>query len=93
MYISLRATFIRNITVALLNGTITLILLLIAPLGLATVITNTAMVSLASFLIASLIDGIILWLSYASVSKIPPGRANYHSLTRKKAEKSLNKRR
>ncbi|MCW6037842.1 hypothetical protein K4A83_16405 [Spirulina subsalsa FACHB-351] len=40
MYISTRAAFVRSTVVAAANGAITLALLLIAPLGLAAVITK-----------------------------------------------------
>jgi hypothetical protein len=62
MYISNRAALVRNLGVALLNGVITLIILLIAPLGLAAVIINTLLVILASFINASAGDGIVRFL-------------------------------
>ncbi len=53
MYLSIKAAFVRNIAMALVNGLITLILLLIAPLGLVAVISNTIFVSLATFLVGT----------------------------------------
>jgi Na+/serine symporter len=44
MYISPRAAKVRNVLVSAANGSITLIILLIAPLGLAAVIINTLLV-------------------------------------------------
>jgi hypothetical protein len=41
MHLSSRGTQVRNLSVAVANGSITLIILLIAPLGLAAVIINT----------------------------------------------------
>ena len=48
MYTTLRAANVRNLSIALVNGTVTLIILLIAPLGLAAVITNTFLVTTAT---------------------------------------------
>lgn len=62
MYISHRAALVKNLSVALLNGGITLIILLIAPLGLAAVIINTLLVTLASFINATAGDNIVLFL-------------------------------
>lgn len=62
MYFSPRAAFIRNLAVAALNGSITLIILLIAPMGLAGVIANTLMVAVASFFNATFIDRVALFL-------------------------------
>jgi hypothetical protein len=56
MYISKRSAFIRNCTVSGVNGTITLIILLIAPLGLLAVIVNTALITLSTFIVVSLGD-------------------------------------
>ncbi len=44
MYISPRAANVRNLLVSVANGSITLVILLIAPLGLAAVIVNTLLV-------------------------------------------------
>ena len=62
MYLSPKTAFVRNVGVASLNGAITLIILLIAPMGLAGVIINTLLVSLASFANATLGDRIVLYL-------------------------------
>ena len=48
MYTTSRAANVRNLSIALVNGTVTLIILLIAPLGLAAVITNTFLVTAAT---------------------------------------------
>ena len=57
-----RAALVRNILVAGTNGTITLIILLIAPLGLAAVIMNTALVTVASFLSGQAADRVVGFL-------------------------------
>ncbi len=45
MYISRRFATVRNVSVSTVNGGITLVILLIAPLGLAAVIINTLLVT------------------------------------------------
>jgi hypothetical protein len=62
MYLSARAAIVRNAAVALVNGVITLIILLIAPLGLATVIVNTLLVTIASFGSAMAADRTVVYL-------------------------------
>ncbi|MEB3225313.1 MAG: CRISPR-associated protein Csx18 [Synechococcus sp.] len=62
MYLSARAIFIRNLAAALVNGAITLVILLIAPLGLAAVIMNTILVGVSTFLVCSMMDLVSAWL-------------------------------
>lgn len=62
MFLSPRVALIRNLAVALFNGAITLIILLIAPMGLAGVIINTLMITIASFFNASFCDRIVFFL-------------------------------
>lgn len=62
MYLSLRLAQVRNLSVALVNGVITLVILLIAPLGLAAVITNTLLVTFGSFTTATIADRVVLFL-------------------------------
>lgn len=61
--ISTRAALVRNTAVAIGNGSITLILLLIAPMGLAGVISNTLMVTIASFAMGTAADQVVKWLA------------------------------
>lgn len=70
MYLSSRMAFVRNIAVAAINGTVTLIILLIAPLGLAAVISNTLLVAASTFTVCFLSDLVVAWLSYSH----PPDR-------------------
>ncbi len=70
MYLSTRAALVRNLATAIVNGTITLVLLLIAPLGLAAVIGNTFLVTVASFFVGTFTDMVVSWLSVA------PSRVN-----------------
>lgn len=58
----------RNVAVAAVNGTITLIVLLIAPLGLAAVLINTLLVTASTFLVSTLMDFVVRWLLPASQS-------------------------
>lgn len=70
MYISSRAALVRNLGVALLNGTITLIILLIAPLGIAAVIINTSLVIVASFVNATAGDAIVNFLQPSQIKTL-----------------------
>jgi len=70
MYISHRAALVRNLGVAICNGAITLIILLIAPLGLTAVIINTLLVTLASFINAAAGDRIVRFLQPAQIKTI-----------------------
>jgi hypothetical protein len=67
MYISHRAALVRNLSVALLNGSITLIILLIAPLGLTAVIINTILVILVTFVNATAADTIVRFLQPSQI--------------------------
>ena len=62
MYLSSRAAFIRNLMVAIANGAITYVVLIIAPLGLMAVFINTLLVMAASFATATIGDRVILYL-------------------------------
>lgn len=62
IYISPRAAQVRNFSIAAVNGSITLVILLIAPLGLVAVIINTLLVILATYATAIAGDRIILFL-------------------------------
>lgn len=70
MYISSRAAVTRNFGIAIVNGTVTLIVLLIAPLGLAAVIANTFLVTVASFFTGTAADGIIRYLQPSHVQQM-----------------------
>ncbi len=62
MYIRPRTIQLRNVITSISTGIITLIILLIAPLGLAAVIINTLLVTVATFAVSSVADKVILWL-------------------------------
>lgn len=70
MYISPRAALVRNLGVAIANGVITLIILLIAPLGLTAVIINTLLVTLASFVNATAGDSIVNFLQPSQIKTL-----------------------
>lgn len=65
-----RFVLFRNVSVSLVNGLLTLIILLIAPLGLVAVITCTAAVTLASFVVGATSDQILRWLTERSPVQI-----------------------
>lgn len=62
MYLSKRGIVVRNVAASLTNGGITLVILLIAPLGLAAVIINTLLISGSTFVVCGVMDGISIWL-------------------------------
>ena len=66
MFLSPRIALVRNLAVAMFNGAITLIVLLIAPMGLAGVITNTLMIAVASFFNATACDRVVRYLQGSS---------------------------
>jgi hypothetical protein len=70
MYISSRTALVRNFGVAILNGGITLIILLIAPLGLAAVIINTILVTVASFVNATAGDAVVNFLQPSQIKTL-----------------------
>lgn len=70
MYISPRGALVRNLGVAIANGAITLIILLIAPLGLTAVIINTLLVTLASFVNATAGDSIVNFLQPTQIKTL-----------------------
>lgn len=63
MQVTPQAALVRNLLVALANGGITLIILLIAPLGLAAVIINTLLVTVASYFVGTTADRVVGYLS------------------------------
>jgi hypothetical protein len=84
MYISHRGAFIRNLAAGSINSLITLVLLLIAPLGLAAVITNTIAVGISTFIVCTALDGVTLWLLNAY--KPPRFQESWHQQQRTNLE-------
>ena len=80
MYISSRAATVRNLAVSVANGSITLVILLIAPLGLAAVIINTLLVTVATYAVTIIADRVMAWLQPSSqaevLSQATPRRGN-----------------
>ncbi len=62
MYLTPRSAQVRNLAVAAVNGAITLIILLIAPLGLAAVVINTLLVTIATYATATIADRVVRYL-------------------------------
>ncbi|OSO90039.1 hypothetical protein B7O87_10130 [Cylindrospermopsis raciborskii CENA303] len=73
MYISRRFATVRNVSVSTVNGGITLVILLIAPLGLAAVIINTLLVTFSTYLVCSIADRIALWLELEQNAELTSG--------------------
>lgn len=69
IYLAPRAAFLRNVIVSAVNGSITLILLLIAPLGLAAVILNTILVTISTWAVCMIGDWVIFWLLASSETR------------------------
>lgn len=55
----MRTEMLRHGLVAGANGAVTLVILLIAPLGLAAVIVNTVLVVLTSFFVGRAVDRVL----------------------------------
>jgi hypothetical protein len=72
MYLTHRSALIRNLAVALLNGLVTLTLLLIAPIGLAGVLSTTLAVTLASLINATLGDTSVRYLQPSRNPNLSP---------------------
>jgi hypothetical protein len=70
MYITSHASTIRNFSLAVVNGTITLIILLIAPIGLSAVIFNTFLVTVATFFASLVADQIVRYLQPSRAQEI-----------------------
>ncbi|MGB3268014.1 MAG: CRISPR-associated protein Csx18 [Microcoleus sp.] len=70
MHISTRTAGFRNLALSVVNGAITLIVLLIAPLGLAAVIINTLLITAATFVAGEIADRVIRYLQPSSPEEI-----------------------
>jgi len=64
----MKPTTLRNGAVAAVNGGITLVILLIAPIGLAAVILNTILVTIASFFVGEMADQVVEGLDRESLT-------------------------
>jgi hypothetical protein len=84
MYLSNRALQVRNAAIAGISGTLTLVILLIAPLGLAAVILNTVLVTIATFVTGMGVDRVIVSMNRT----LPP-----NSDLRRREDYDLNRRR
>ncbi len=80
MLLSPRIALVRNLAVATFNGAVTLMILLIAPMGLAGVISNTLIVTIASFLNATACDRVVLFLQASNNSHRPQSNAEFDLL-------------
>ncbi|MHC5594810.1 MAG: CRISPR-associated protein Csx18 [Nostoc sp.] len=79
MYISRRSTTVRNALVSVVNGGVTLVILLIAPMGLAAVIINTLLVTFATYIVSSAADRVVKWLEPGGKAELispPPGNSS-----------------
>ncbi|MCL1475599.1 hypothetical protein LAY57_33815 [Argonema antarcticum A004/B2] len=86
MYLSSRSALVRNMAVSVVNGSITLIILLIAPLGLVAVIINTLLVTLFSFVTATAADRIVGYLTPQTQEAELLNRANKAEIRQRDAD-------
>jgi hypothetical protein len=93
MYISTRSQQLRNMMVAISTGSITLIILLIAPLGLAAVIINTLLVTTATYAVSSVADRVIAWLLPPSQAELISQFDSLQQSLRRSPNSSLEQRR
>ncbi|ACB00986.1 MULTISPECIES: CRISPR-associated protein Csx18 [Cyanophyceae] len=89
MYLSSRGIVVRNLAAALINGAITLVILLIAPLGLAAVIMNTFLVGLSTFLVCSAMDLVSAWLLGGATPPQSLGATRRGDLTQTHRQKDI----
>ena len=76
VYSPYRLLFARNLGVAFVNGLVTLVILLIAPMGLAAVVVNTLLVALSTMTVGVCGDLVVRWLLQGTTqslfSPVPP---------------------
>jgi hypothetical protein len=83
MYISRRSATVRNALVSVANGGITLVILLIAPMGLAAVIINTLLVTFATYIVSNAADRVVKWLEPEGKAELISSPAPGNSSSRK----------
>lgn len=62
MYISSRVALVRNLSVSLFSGIVTLVILLIAPLGIVAVVINTLLITITTFIVSTVGDRVVTFL-------------------------------
>lgn len=93
MYISTRSQQLRNALAAVATGSITLIILLIAPLGLAAVIINTLLVTVTTYAVSSISDRVIAWLLPPTQAELLSSVDSLQQSIRRSRNSSLEQRR
>ena len=83
MYLTFRSALVRNAVVSIFNGGVTLAILLIAPLGLAAVISNTVLVALSTLVMTTVGDGVVYFLQGGRAAGNLPGRPDGGALRRR----------
>lgn len=71
-YLTARAAIVRNVSVSIVNGAISLTILLIAPLGLFAVIVNTLLIVGATYGTLTASDRIIAYLQSGQRAELLP---------------------
>lgn len=77
MYLSTQAVLVRNVCVSLVNGSVTLIILLIAPLGLLAVITNTLLITITTYITLTVADRVIVFLQREQQAELLPKHGQF----------------
>lgn len=92
MYISSRAAAVRNFSLSATNGLITLVILIIAPLGLVAVIINTMLIVVARYITATVADRVVQYLTSSTQQAELLARANQSQIRRRESD-DLDRRR
>jgi len=92
MYLSSRSALVRNLAVATVNGGVTLVILLIAPLGLTAVIINTLLIVLGSFITASVADQVVKFLQPSTINAEVLSRSRSSSIRQQENRDDLDRR-
>ncbi len=90
MFISPRAALVRNISVSVVNGTITLIILLIAPLGILAVLINTVLITIVTYTAIATADRVMMFLQRGQQAELL-SKSKYSQM-RSRNNSELNKR-
>jgi hypothetical protein len=71
-FLTSKVAQVRNVSVSVVNGAISLIILLIAPLGLLAVIVNTLLIIASTYTVTTISDRIIVYLQRGQQADLLP---------------------
>jgi|GEM_PF-4987261 len=81
-YLTPKVAQVRNLSVSVVNGAISLIILLIAPMGLFAVIINTLLIIASTYAVTTASDRIIMYLERDRRVELLPRDRNSSDLDR-----------